>query len=154
MQQTPEAVGSRPGSRHRGLRALIRDLDRMFEDHAPRRVADLGLTLPQATALRDLDTPLTMRELADIMCCEPSNVTFVIDRLADRGLVERRPHPTDRRAKMLALTAEGAVLRERLLERAAQEAPLAHLGEEQTAHLCEALHAALESSRAVADQVL
>ncbi|WP_128792277.1 MarR family transcriptional regulator [Streptomyces sp. endophyte_N2] len=149
MQQSPEAVGSRPGGHHRELRVLIRDLDRMFEDHARRSVADLGLTLPQATALRDLDTPLTMRELADIMCCEPSNVTFVIDRLADRGLVERRPHPTDRRAKMLALTVEGAALRERLLERAAQDAPLAHLGEEETARLCDALRAALESSRAV-----
>ncbi|MFD7137366.1 MarR family winged helix-turn-helix transcriptional regulator [Streptomyces sp. NPDC059894] len=148
MQQTPETVGSRPGSRHRELRTLIRDLDRMFEEHARRCVADLGLTLPQATALRDLDTPRTMRELAGIMCCEPSNVTFVIDRLADRGLVERKPHPTDRRAKMLALTPEGAVLREQLLERAAQQAPLADLGEEQTARLCEALHAALKSSRA------
>lgn len=126
---------------------MIRDLDRLFEDHARRCVADLGLTLPQATALRDLDTPLTMRELAGLMCCEPSNVTFVVDRLTERGLAERRPHPTDRRAKMIALTDEGVALRERLLERAAQEAPLAHLGEEQAAHLCEALRAALEGSR-------
>ena len=58
-----------------------------------------------------------MRELAERLKSDPSNVTGLIDRLEARGLVERRPDPNDRRIKGLALTAAGARLRERLFAR-------------------------------------
>lgn len=64
------------------------------------------------------------------MSCEPSNATFVVDKLEKRGLVERRPHPTDRRARHLVLTPEGSGLRARLLELLAEDSPLAGLGPE------------------------
>ncbi|MDG4859694.1 MarR family transcriptional regulator [Streptomyces sp. T-3] len=70
---------------------------------------------------------MTMRELAERMSCEPSNATFVIDKLEKQDLVERRAHPTDRRARHLVLTAKGAALRERLLELLAQGSPLSGL---------------------------
>ncbi|MEU4546027.1 MarR family transcriptional regulator [Nonomuraea dietziae] len=57
-----------------------------------------------------------MRDLAERMSCEPSNATFIVDKLEKRGLVERHAHPQDRRAKHLVLTAEGVELRGRLLE--------------------------------------
>ncbi|MDT5328591.1 MAG: hypothetical protein QOF25_5743, partial [Mycobacterium sp.] len=63
-----------------------------------RGVADqLGLTPSQVVALRELTEPITARELAARMFCEPSNVTFVLDRLEQQDLIQRRPHPTDRR---------------------------------------------------------
>jgi DNA-binding MarR family transcriptional regulator len=37
----------------------------------------------------------------------PTSVTNVVDRLEDAGLVQRRPHPTDRRATLVALTEDG-----------------------------------------------
>jgi DNA-binding MarR family transcriptional regulator len=54
-----------------------------------------------------------MRDLADHWGCDASYVTALTDALEERGLVERRPHPTDRRVKMIVLTRKGAAARER-----------------------------------------
>ncbi|MEV4252276.1 MarR family transcriptional regulator [Spirillospora sp. NPDC049652] len=111
----------------RELCGLVNGLAHQIADHVRRRAATLGLTAAQATALREMTGPMTMRELAERMSCEPSNATFVIDRLEKQGLVERRAHPTDRRAKHLVLTAEGTASRERLLELLAEDSPLGAL---------------------------
>jgi DNA-binding MarR family transcriptional regulator len=74
---------------------------------------------------------MTLRELAERMSCEPSNATFVADRLEEQGYVERRPHPDDRRAKQLVLTPEGTELRGRLLEMLSEDSPLAPLTSEE-----------------------
>jgi MarR family transcriptional regulator, organic hydroperoxide resistance regulator len=133
---SPEARSEAEAVAERELCGLVAGLSRQIADHVRERAAKLGLTAPQATALRELTGPMTMRELAERMSCEPSNATFVIDRLEKRGLLERRPHPTDRRAKRLVLTAEGTALRERLVELLVQESPLAALtqGEQNTLH--------------------
>jgi DNA-binding MarR family transcriptional regulator len=82
-------------------------------------VAEADLAPMQAKALHELDLepPISMRELADRLTADPSNVTGLVDRLEARGLVERRPDPKDRRVKGLALTPAGARLRKRLLGR-------------------------------------
>ncbi|HEY2099829.1 MAG TPA: MarR family transcriptional regulator, partial [Pseudonocardia sp.] len=98
----------------RELCGLVTGLSRQIGDHVRERAVKLGLTAPQATALRELTGPMTMSELAERMGCEPSNATFVIDKLEKQGLLERHPHATDRRAKQLVLTVEGVALRERL----------------------------------------
>lgn len=87
--------------------------------HFGTAVAELDLAPVQAKALHELNVepPISMRELAERLKSDPSNVTGLIDRLEARGLVERRPDPNDRRIKGLALTAAGARLRERLLAR-------------------------------------
>ena len=56
---------------------------------------------------------IPMRDLADQWGFDASYVTSLADALEERGLVERRPHPTDRRVKMLVLTAKGVEARER-----------------------------------------
>ncbi|ORT60694.1 MarR family transcriptional regulator [Streptomyces sp. CB03238] len=115
----------------RELCGLVNGLAQQIADHVRERAVALGLTPAQATALREMTGPMTMRELAERMSCEPSNATFVVDKLEKQGLVERRAHPTDRRAKHLVLTAAGSALRERLLELLAQDSPLAGLTPEQ-----------------------
>ena len=85
--------------------------------------SEFELSPPQLTALRQLDAqaPLPMRELAERLHCDNSNVTGIVDRLESRGLVERRSADHDRRVKHLVLTADGAELREQvdaLLDRA------------------------------------
>jgi DNA-binding MarR family transcriptional regulator len=82
------------------------------------QLAELGLTLPLAHALRvlDPDRPRPMRELADELFCDASNVTALADRLEGKGLAERQPDPSDRRVKALALTSEGMSARERVFE--------------------------------------
>jgi DNA-binding MarR family transcriptional regulator len=87
--------------------------------------------------------PMTTRELSERMGCEPSNATFVIDKLEGLGLVERHAHPSDRRAKHLVLTAEGTAIRDRLLALLAQDTPLAVLNPEQQAALYGLLKQAL-----------
>src|SRR6202047_1429364 len=87
--------------------------------HFAAVVAELDLAPVQARALHELDVepPISMRELAERLKSDPSNVTGLIDRLEARGLVERRADPTDRRIKGLALTTVGARMRERLFAR-------------------------------------
>src|SRR3954453_8341875 len=95
--------------------------------HASRRrflavASEFELSPPQVRALGvlDPDRPVPMSELADALHCGNSNVTGIVDRLEDRGLVERRSATHDRRVKMLAVTPRGAEVRERLAERLEQ----------------------------------
>ncbi|MEU0300617.1 MarR family transcriptional regulator [Streptomyces sp. NPDC006175] len=119
----------------RELCGLVNGLAQQIADHVRQRAVTLGLTAAQATALREMTGPMTMRDLAERMSCEPSNATFVVDKLEKQGLVERHAHPTDRRAKHLVLTIEGSELREQLLELLTQESPLAALTAEQQSAL-------------------
>jgi len=55
--------------------------------------------------------PCSMGTLADAWKCDASNVTWLVDRLEEHGLAERRPHPTDRRVRTVALTRKGTRMR-------------------------------------------
>ncbi|MBC6458358.1 MarR family winged helix-turn-helix transcriptional regulator [Actinomadura sp. HBU206391] len=69
--------------------------------------AELDLPPAQALALANLRSPAPMRELAEWLACDASNVTGIVDGLERRGLVTRQPDPTDRRVKHLVLTEAG-----------------------------------------------
>ncbi|MEM8923074.1 MAG: MarR family transcriptional regulator [Actinomycetota bacterium] len=75
--------------------------------HINDRLEDLDMTSTDYWALRSVDGPMPMKELALCMDVDPSYVTLVADRLEKLGLIERQPHPTDRRVKNLVLTAKG-----------------------------------------------
>lgn len=79
----------------------------MVVDHVNDRLQELGMTNTDYWALRSVDGPMPMKELAHCMEIDPSYVTLVADRLEKLGLIERQPHPTDRRVKNLVLTAKG-----------------------------------------------
>ncbi|MFF2650197.1 MarR family winged helix-turn-helix transcriptional regulator [Streptomyces sp. NPDC058045] len=109
------------------LCGLVAHLNQRLDAHI-RRVADgLGITSSQAIALRELSEPMTLSELAERMSCEASNASYVIDRMERQGLVQRRPHPTDRRAKRLVLTAGGESCRGNVLTALAQDSPVESL---------------------------
>ncbi|MEV5847204.1 MarR family transcriptional regulator [Streptomyces sp. NPDC051985] len=131
------------------LGKLVHDLDMQSNARMREWVAGLGLTVAQASALREMIGPMTMRELAGRMSCEPSNATVVIDKLESLRLIERRPHPTDRRAKQLVLTPEGAGLRERLLEVLAEEPLFAGLTQDEQEALEGLLKRALHRAEAL-----
>jgi DNA-binding MarR family transcriptional regulator len=79
-------------------------------DHQRRRdVAQaLGMTFNRARAVRRLARqPMTMGQLAAALDIDPPNATMVVDDLQAQGLVRRRPHPTDRRTKIVELTPQG-----------------------------------------------
>ena len=127
----------------RQLCGLVNGLASQISAHVRERAGKLGLTAAQATALRELTGPMTMSELAERMSCEPSNATVVVDRLERQGLLDRRPHPTDRRAKQLILTPDGTALRERLLGLLGEESPLAGLTPEEQGVLQDLLQRAI-----------
>jgi DNA-binding MarR family transcriptional regulator len=61
----------------------------------------------------DAAGPLTQNELASHARTDPMMTSQVLRTLEARGLVERRPHPTDSRARAVSVTAEGADLASR-----------------------------------------
>jgi DNA-binding MarR family transcriptional regulator len=81
--------------------------------------SDFDLAPGQLMALKWLDpeAPVPMRELAQALACDNSNVTGIVDRLEERGLVCRRPCDHDRRVKLLCITPEGMELRTRVKQR-------------------------------------
>ena len=85
--------------------------------HLPEWAGRFGLSHVQCHVLHLIEPgqPVAMSRLAEVLSCDASNVTGLVDRLEARGLVERRPAPADRRVKVLVLTATGARLRGEML---------------------------------------
>jgi DNA-binding MarR family transcriptional regulator len=69
--------------------------------------AAVGLTAPQAMILMMLSAPMSMREFAERMGCDASNVTGIVDRLEAKELVVRSVDKADRRVKRIARTLAG-----------------------------------------------
>ena len=68
----------------------------------------VGLPFGRLRARRRLaPAPMTMGELAAAIGVDAPNCTPVVDDLEARGLVERGPHPTDRRSRLVTATPEG-----------------------------------------------
>ncbi|HTK61247.1 MAG TPA: MarR family transcriptional regulator [Pseudonocardia sp.] len=90
----------------RGLRSIVTD---RLDEYRRMVVEATGLPFSRARALRRLKSgPMTHSELAGALMVDRPAATVAVDDLCARGLVERRPHPTDRRRKLVTLTAEGA----------------------------------------------
>jgi DNA-binding MarR family transcriptional regulator len=114
-RRADEGQGAGGGGDEPSLEELVELLFRLTGDLRQRftdRSARFDLSFAQAMALRQLDEPVPMRELAQRLCCDASNVTGIVDRLETRGLVERRTAPDDRRVKRLVLTEAGKSLRD------------------------------------------
>ena len=97
--------------------AAVFDLAAQLRAAVTRGLHDLDLTDPLADALWALDPdagPVSRRVVAERLHCDPSNVTFLADRLAERGLVTRVEDPADRRVRALALTDAGREARARV----------------------------------------
>lgn len=94
----------------------------LFDERPPRLAAVAAEFDVSPMALKMLQRlepgeALPMSAVAELLYCDASNVTGMVDRLEARGLLERRDDPDDRRVKRIALTDDGASVRERVLER-------------------------------------
>jgi DNA-binding MarR family transcriptional regulator len=92
------------------------------------------LTTSAAGVLWALDPrsePPTMRALATRLRCDPSTISLTADKLESAGLVERHPHPTDGRKRVLALTDRGHELWAALSRRLTEASTLAALDPEE-----------------------
>jgi MarR family transcriptional regulator, organic hydroperoxide resistance regulator len=126
--------------------ALMFELMHLSKQRFMAIASEFDLSPPQVMALRQLDPdePKPMSELAIALRCDNSNVTGIVDRLEDRGLVERRPAAHDRRVKMLSITDRGVQVRAGLSARLAEPPePLANLSIEDQRALRDIMRRAL-----------
>jgi DNA-binding MarR family transcriptional regulator len=106
-------VAERPHDHEEELRLWLRlfTCKELIEGEVRRRLRkSYDITLPRFDLLAQLDrTPkgMTLGELSQRMMVSNGNVTGLVDRLVEQGLITRRPSPTDRRAQIVSLTAEG-----------------------------------------------
>lgn len=92
---------------------------------------------------------LDQRSLAATIGFDTSTIGGVIDRLQKRGLIERQASPTDRRVRLLHVTAAGAALLSELIPAmlSAQARMLAPLPEAERAHFMTLLKTAVEGNK-------
>ena len=106
-------VAERPGDHESELRLWLRLLTctTLIEGEIRRRLRqDFDVTLPRFDLMAQLDKSpggMTLGELSQRMMVSNGNVTGLSERLVALGLLDRRQSPSDRRAQLVSLTAEG-----------------------------------------------
>jgi DNA-binding MarR family transcriptional regulator len=101
--------------------------------------ATVELSPPQSIFLFHLGVPRRMREIAELMRCDASNLTGIAQRLERRGLLERLADPRDARAVIVSLSPLGRETRQRLEEALYATDPLAPLTPADKARLANVL---------------
>ena len=106
-------VAERPHDHKDELRLWLRlfACKEVIESEVRRRLRDtFDVTLPRFDLMSQLyraPKPMTLGELSQRLMVSNGNVTGLVDRLVEQGLLSRRPSPRDRRAQLVSLTAEG-----------------------------------------------
>jgi MarR family transcriptional regulator, transcriptional regulator for hemolysin len=105
-----------PRSLNREFGFILNDVARMLRTYADHKASQFGITRAQWVVLVRLDRfeGLKQAELAEMLDLQPITLTRLLDRLAEGDLIERRPDPNDRRAKLLFLTPKAKPLLEQL----------------------------------------
>jgi len=85
------------------------DVARALRTYVDQRAREHGMTRAQWGVLARLerDEGMMQAEMADALEMQPISLVRLVDRLCEQGLIERRAHPTDRRANCLYLTEQG-----------------------------------------------
>jgi DNA-binding MarR family transcriptional regulator len=98
------------GDPARDVWLLMSDL--VLDNQRRREVTDaLGMSFGRSRALRRLARrPMSMGELAAVLGIDPPNATTLVADMESQGLVRRKPHPTDGRAKLVEATRKGKAL--------------------------------------------
>jgi DNA-binding MarR family transcriptional regulator len=112
--------------------------DLVLDNQRRRAVSEaLGISFGRSRAVRRVARrPMSIGELAAALEIDPPNATVVVDDLEALGLVRRRPHPSDRRAKLVEATRKGKDMARRAEEIVATPPPaLSDLGAEDLQEL-------------------
>jgi MarR family transcriptional regulator, transcriptional regulator for hemolysin len=141
--ESPEMSKSAPVDRSLGF--LLRDTSRLMRRHFMQKAKEVGLHLNRSEALVLVyvsQSPGTSQaRLANALDIETISVVRLIDTLQDAGLIERRPHPTDRRVRALWLTpaAEAALAQIRAIARLVDAQALTEISEKEHRKLLDLL---------------
>jgi MarR family transcriptional regulator, organic hydroperoxide resistance regulator len=98
---------------------LHRRVNRILRDYDVDVWMDLSLTVPQLKCLFFISNQgkTNFRKLAERLKVSPSNITGIIDRLVEQGLVTRAENPEDRRILLLQTTPKGETMIAELREK-------------------------------------
>ena len=131
------------GGQQEGLSDAFRAVARRLRIQTQRALAPWEVTPAQARALGVLTRHGSLRlgALSEHLHIAPRSATEVVDALEERGLVERRPDPADRRATLVALTVRGSEVADGIRAARAAEAEefFAHLAPDDRAALARIL---------------
>jgi DNA-binding MarR family transcriptional regulator len=128
------------------IRSLL-ELTHRIREKGLRIAAEFDLSPPAASALVELsigDGPPSMRELAARLRLDPSRVTAIADELEERGFLERRVDPANRRIKLLVATTAGLAAHRSMMDSIMEQSPLAHLSDPDQRVLAALLKSALD----------
>jgi DNA-binding MarR family transcriptional regulator len=102
-----------------GIGFLVNDVSRLIRRNFERRARQTGLPITRLQAAAILyiarHEGVSQAVVATQLDMEPIALVRMLDRLHEEGLVERRPHPTDRRVRTLWLTPVARPVVERIL---------------------------------------
>jgi MarR family transcriptional regulator for hemolysin len=93
------------------LMMLLHRTGHALETELTARLAEIGLT-PRARCVLSsaLGTELTQTEIADMISIDKTTMVVTMDALESAGYAERRPSPTDRRARVVVVTEQGRAI--------------------------------------------
>lgn len=96
-----------------------------------------GITRIQASVMHSIATKgeMTMGQLAEVVHCDASNITGLVDRLVGQNLVSRTESKRDRRVKTLRLTTEGWRLTQEITDALPEALGCGRLSEEERQQL-------------------
>ena len=97
---------------------LVRTADALLAEFERRRreIADLSASAFQALAILDgADEPLAGHVIAERLLVTSASMTSLLDTLERRRLIERHPHPVDRRKVLIHLTDEAGAIVDKML---------------------------------------
>ena len=129
---------------------LQRQVNRLFRDSTDDAWMVMNLTRAQLKSLffigREKDA--NFRKLAAALSLSPSNLTGIIDRLVEQGLVTRNDDPADRRVVILRVTEKGETLIANLREHWTKQisAILEHMSSESLSFLIDGYSALLKAA--------
>ncbi|MFZ3569076.1 MarR family winged helix-turn-helix transcriptional regulator [Streptomyces sp. BH097] len=109
---TPAPTRTRPD-----LSYLLDHTSHVLRSRMAAALAEIGLTARMHCVLvHALEEERTQNQLAEIGDMDKTTMVVTVDALEKAGLAERRPSSTDRRARVIAITEEGARTAERSQE--------------------------------------
>jgi DNA-binding MarR family transcriptional regulator len=106
----------------RSIGFVLFDTSRLMSTRFDQRAKGLGLTRAQCHVIVHLvrQEGINQARLAELLELEPISLARCLDRMEQAGWIERRPDPTDRRARLLYLTEKAKPVFDQILDVAAQ----------------------------------
>jgi DNA-binding MarR family transcriptional regulator len=128
----------------------LQQMSHAMGQYAPEAWMELSLTIGQLKSLFFIDSEgsTNFRKLASALGVTPPDVTRIVDRLVEQGLVSRRENPEDRRMLILHATKKGKALLAKLRKNKSTHLYhiLAHLNTEELTTLAQGLAALVRAA--------